>query len=125
MQYLTYEEYLNIGGVCDLTAFNRNIIRACGIIDNETHGRVSCMLIIPDEVKHCLRDLVEYMETNSITQATVTSRSQSVGGVSESESYGTKTADDMYGDICNILYDYLLSVKDNDGFSLLYRGRGC
>ena len=40
MQYLTYEEYTEIGGTLDLAAFNRNIDRACGIIDNATHNRI-------------------------------------------------------------------------------------
>ena len=34
MIYLTYDEYSAMGGICDLTAFNRNIDRACGVIDN-------------------------------------------------------------------------------------------
>ena len=33
MQYLDYQEYVSIGGVCDATAFNRNIDRACCMID--------------------------------------------------------------------------------------------
>ena len=32
MIYLTYEEYSNIGGICDLTAFNRFSDRAFGIV---------------------------------------------------------------------------------------------
>ena len=124
MQYLTYDEYGKIGGTLDLTAFNRNITRANGVIDNETHNRVANMKTVPDGVKHCLRDLVEYFEVNKTTEISVTSRSQSVGGVSESESYNTKSADDMYGDICNILYDYLQSLKDDKGIPLLYRGCG-
>lgn len=125
MQYLTYEEYLNIGGVCEETAFNRNILRACGIVENETHGRLSEFEEIPEEVNHCLRDLVEYLNLNSVTESTLSSKSQSVGGVSESESYTVKSADDMIADMSNIVYDYLLNVKDKNGFSVLYRGRGC
>lgn len=122
MIYLTYEEYSNIGGICDLTAFNRNIDRACGIIDNATHNRVDCMADIPQRVKVLCRDLVEYLARNDTTEIAVTSRSQSAGGVSESESYATKTADDVYGDIQNMIYDYLLNVTDDNGMPLLYRG---
>lgn len=125
MQYLSYQEYLTIGGTLDATAFNRNIVRACGVIDSETGNKLDRMTAVPENVKHCARDLVEYFEANKTTETAVTSRSQSAGGISESESYGTKTADDMYGDICNILYDYLFTVKDDCGNSLLYRGRGC
>lgn len=122
MTYLTYEEYTEIGGTLDLTAFNRNIDRACGIIDNATHNRIDCMAEVPQRAKALCRDLVEYLAKNDTTEIAVTSRSQSAGGVSESESYATKTADDMYGDIQNMIYDYLLNVTDDNGIPLLYRG---
>ena len=121
MIYLTYEEYSNIGGICDLTAFNRNIDRACGIIDNATHNRIECMAEVPQRAKALCRDLVEYLVENNGDKI-VTSKSQSAGGVSESESYATKTADDVYGDVQNMLYDYLGSEKDDKGTPLLYKG---
>ena len=122
MIYLTYEEYTGMGGICDLTAFNRNIDRACGIIDNATHNRIDCMAEVPQQAKALCRDLVEYLARNDATEIAVTSRSQSAGGVSESESYATKTTDDIYGDIQNMIYDYLLNVTDDKGVPLLYRG---
>ena len=122
MIYLTYDEYSTMGGICDLTAFNRNIDRACGIIDNATHNRIECMTEVPQRAKALCRDLVEYLARNDTTETAVTSRSQSAGGVSESESYATKTADDIYGDIQNMVYDYLLNVTDDKGTPLLYRG---
>ena len=122
MIYLTYDEYSEMGGICDLTAFNRNIDRACGIIDNTTHNRIEYMDDVPQRVRVLCRDLVEYLARNDTTEIAVTSRSQSAGGVSESESYATKTADDVYSDIQNMIYDYLLNVTDDNGTPLLYRG---
>lgn len=122
MQYLTYEEYSSLGGELSLTAFSRNIDRACGIIDNATHCRISLMDGVPQGVKALCRDLVEYLARYSTSDMVVSSRSQSAGGVSESESYATKTADDMYVDIQNMIYDYLLNVTDDNGTPLLYRG---
>ena len=122
MIYLTYEEYSNIGGICDLTAFNRNIDRACGVIDNATHNRIDGMAEVPQRAMALCRDLVEYLARNGTTENAVTSRSQSAGGVSESESYATKTADDVYGDVQNMLYDYLGNEKDDKGTPLLYKG---
>lgn len=122
MTYLTYGEYAEIGGTLDLTAFNRNIDRACGIIDNATHNRIEYMADVPQRAKALCRDLVEYLARNDTTKIAVTSRSQSAGGVSESESYATKTSDDIYGDIQNMLYDYLGNEKDDKGTPLLYRG---
>lgn len=122
MQYLDYQEYVSIGGICDTTAFNRNIDRVCGIIDNATHNRIECMAEVPQRAKALCRDLLEYLARYSTSDMVVSSRSQSAGGVSESESYATKTADDVYGDIQNMIYDYLLNVADDNGTPLLYRG---
>lgn len=121
MTYLTYTEYKEIGGILEETAFNRNIDRACGVIDNATHNRIVCMKEVPQKVKPLCRDLLEYLVENNSTKI-ITSKSQSAGGVSESESYATKTADDVYGDIQNMIYDYLLNVTDDKGTPLLYRG---
>ena len=126
MIYLTYEEYSNMGGVLlDLTAFNRNIDRVCGIIDNATHNRIEYMAEVPQRAKALCRDLVEYRARNDTTEIAVTRRSQSAGGVSESESYATKTADDVYSDIQNMIYDYLGNETDDNGTPLLYKGAMC
>lgn len=122
MIYLTYEEYSNIGGICDLTAFNRNIDRVCGIVDNATHNRIECMAEVPQRAKALCRDLVEYLARYSTSDMVVSSRSQSAGGVSESESYVTKTDVELQADIDNMIADYLMMEKDDNGTPLLYRG---
>lgn len=122
MQYLNYGEYIEMGGICDSSAFDRNIDRACIAIDNETHRRIETMREVPREVKLCCRDLVEYIATNPFTEKTVSSRSQSAGSVSESESYENKTADDRLKEMQNIIYDYLSTVTDDCWTPLLYRG---
>ena len=123
MQYIEYQEYLGIGGICDATAFNRNIDRACGIIDNATHNRIECMAEVPQRVKALCRDLVEYLATNgNVTEKDVASWSESAGAVSESVSYVSKTKEEMQTDIDGLVYDYLASVTDDCGTPLLYRG---
>ena len=121
MIYLTYEEYSNIGGICDLTAFNRNIDRACGMIDNRTQSRLECFEEIPQIVKVVCADLVDYIANNSVDKAIVTSKSQSAGGVSESESYAIKTAEDYSADLDRI-FEPLAVVKTENGISITYRG---
>ena len=122
MQYLDYQEYVSIGGVCDTTAFNRNIDRVCGIIDNATHNRIECMAEVPQRAKALCRNLVEYLARYSTSDMVVSSRSQSAGGVSESESYVTKTDVELQADIDNIIADYLMTETDDNGTPLLYRG---
>ena len=122
MQYLDYQEYVSVGGICDTTAFNRNIDRACGIIDNATHNRIECMAEVPQRAKALCRDLVEYLARYSTSDMVVSSRSQSAGGVSESESYVTKTNVELQADIDNMISDYLMAETDDNGTPLLYRG---
>ena len=121
MTYLTYEEYSNMGGVLDLTAFNRNIDRACAMIDNRTQSRLECFEEIPQIVKIVCADLVDYIANNSVDKAIVTSKSQSAGGVSESESYAIKTAEDYSADLDRI-FEPLAVVKTKNGISILYKG---
>jgi hypothetical protein len=123
MIYLTYDEYLSIGGSdVGLSAFNRNIAKASGMIDNATFCRIEKMSSVPVNAKHLCRDLIEYLVRNNATDLTVTSRSQSAGAVSESESYAVKTADDLQNEITGMIYDYLGSCYDDNGTPLLYRG---
>ena len=121
MIYLTYDEYSAMGGICDLTAFNRNIDRACAMIDNRTQSRLECFEEIPQIVKVVCADLVDYITNNSVEKAVVTSKSKSAGGVSESESYATKTAEDYSADLDRI-FEPLSVVKTKNGISILYKG---
>ena len=121
MAYLTYTEYKEIGGdIIDEIAFNRNIDRACAMIDNRTQSRLECFEKIPQIVKVVCADLVDYISTNTVEKA-VTSRSQSAGGVSESESYAVKTAEDYSADLDRI-FEPLAVVKTKNGINILYRG---
>ena len=122
MQYLTYEEYQKIGGTLDLTVFNRNIDRACGFVDLHTQSRLQSVLEVSQRAKACVRDLVEYLANNVSSGKSVTSKSQSAGGVSESESYATKTIDEINAEMFCIVYDYLISERDDYGTPLMYRG---
>ena len=121
MTYLTNEEYSNMGGVLDLTAFNRNIDRACAMIDNRTQSRLECFEEIPQIVKVVCADLVGYIATNTTEKPIVTSKSQSASGVSESESYAVKTAEDFANDLDRI-FEPLAVVKTANGISITYRG---
>lgn len=119
MLYLTYEEYSKIGGVLDETAFNRNIDRACLMLDLRTHNRIAEVTELPQIVKIVCTDLIDYIGTNTIERS-IASRSQSAGGVSESESYVIKTAEDYAKDLDRI-FEPLGAVFIN-GVSLLYKG---
>ena len=122
MQYLTYDEYVNIGGELAEAAFKRNIDRACGMVNNATFNRVLSMDKVPEQVKALCRDLVDYIDNNMNAKGMVSSRSQSSGGVSESESYTVISKEEQLQDIDEMICDYLLSINDDNGTPLLYRG---
>ena len=122
MTYLTYEEYTEIGGTLDLTAFNRNIDRACGFIDLHTQSRLQSVLEVSQKAKACVRDLVEYLANNVSSGKIITSKSQSAGGVSESESFVIRSIEERAGEIDDMVKDYLLNEVDDNGTPLLYRG---
>ncbi len=122
MQYLTYEQYKDIGGTLDEAAFNRNIDRVCGVIDNSTHNRIERMKGTPAQVKPLCRDLIEYFASDFGSSRQVSSRSESAGVVSQSESYVIRSIEERAGEIDDMVKDYLLNVVDDNGTPLLYRG---
>lgn len=123
MTYLEYQEYLKMGGVCDETAFNRNIIRACAVIDGYTYNRIENMSEVPTKAKALCRDLVEYYATNAnVNEKGVASWSESAGPVSESVSYATKVTEDIEKDVRNLVFEYLWTVVDDKGTPVLYKG---
>ena len=121
MIYLTYDGYKEIGGNLDVTAFNRNIGRACGIIDNATHNRIT-EGSVPDNAKALCRDLVEHFAASFGSSKQVSNHSQSAGGVSESESFVIRSIEERAGEIDDMVKDYLLGEVDENGTPLLYRG---
>jgi hypothetical protein len=94
------------------------------MIDNRTQSRLECFEEIPQIVKIVCADLVEYISINTVDKPIVTSKSQSAGGVSESESYATKTAEDYSADLDRI-FEPLAVVKTENGISITYRGAMC
>lgn len=121
MQYLSYEEYLEIGGTLEETAFIRNIDRACAMIDIRTQSRLEAFSAVPQIAKVVCADLVDYISSNSVEKPFMTSRSESAGVISESVSYATKTAEDYYADLERI-FEPLGSVKTANGIRIDYLG---
>jgi hypothetical protein len=125
MQYLSYDEYINLGGnLLDLSAFQKNIDRACAMADGRTKGRLAKFEEVPMLAKIVIRDTVDYISSNSVEKPIVSSKSQSAGGVSESESYTIKTAEDYHTDLDRI-FEPLSTIYTANGVCLTYRGAMC
>ncbi len=121
--YIEYGEYLSMGGVCDLTVFQRNIDRACSVLDAYTYGKLEKMATVPLKVKAACRDLIEYYATNAnVSEKGISSWSENAGAVRESVSYETKNTEDIEKDVRNIVFEYLWTVLDDNGAPILYKG---
>lgn len=123
MQYLKdYQEYLELGGVCDSIAYVRFSDRVFSIVDNATHNRIEGMTEIPKKAKSLCRDLIEYFANDFGSSKQVLSRNQSAGGVSESESYVIRSIEERTSEVDDMIKDYLLNEVDDNNTPLLYRG---
>jgi hypothetical protein len=121
MKYIAnYDEYTEIGGVLDTAAFDRLELRGCNIIDVATHQRIVADTEAFTAAKYAERDIIEYLTRKNDVQ--LASKSQTVGGISESESYVQKSNEQQQADIDDILYDYLGKFETENGVPILYRG---
>ena len=77
-QYLTYEEYRSLGGTLDLTPFNLLEFEAHRKIDSRTQNRLKNIEEIPQEVKLCVYNLINTLQTY-INKQNRNVQSESVG----------------------------------------------
>ena len=127
-QYLTYEEYLALGGTLDLTPFNVLEFEARRQIDIRTFNRLKDSEDIPQEVKLCEYKLIDSLNSYAVANENVSSKgnlaSESTDGYSV-----TYISYDKVGEVIksksaeleDIIRTYLLGVIYN-GEHLLYRG---
>lgn len=121
--YLDYQTYKSMGGSLDNSAFAIAERKAEYLVNSQAGGKTGERLAefetLPQAVKDCVFDLVNYLSDND--GKTVASESQSLGGQSESVSYVTVSAQEVQEAALDIIYMYLYPVKLN-GVSVLYRG---
>ena len=118
-QYLTYGEYKQLGGNLDEMPFNVLELKARGKVDERTLGRLKNLPIQITEVKTCIYQLIESMNTNESRKAKNIS-SESTDGYSVN--YGTSTSTEENKQYDDIIRDYLLTCKLEDGTAYLYCG---
>lgn len=121
MNYLTYDEYVSMGGSLDASAFSAAERKARYLINSQSGGqtgrRIASLAELPQAVKDCVFDLIPLMAENEGKQ--ISSESQSQGGASESYSYVTKTHDDISAECEEIICSSFYGGGIGD---LLYRG---
>lgn len=103
--YLSYSDYVGYGGKLEQNAFNRFEFRAGRMIDMYTQSRLKGIpsTSVPNEVKRCMFELVDYISSN-LSNGTVKSvQSESNDGYSVSYSSDKSCSDEIY----DIIYTYL------------------
>ena len=131
--YLTYEEYLNMGGTLDETAFDNYLIDAEMLIDWYTFNRLENETVIPEKVKKCVYKLITLAdmkskafvlgrEVNGDGNASVASQSNDGVSISYNTISASQALDLIKSDAENIIKQYLNGVVNSLGRKLLYRG---
>ena len=103
--YLTYEEYMGMGGSAHESAFPRLEAKARARLDLLTFGRIACENPVRENVRFCMFDMINAVEADENLGATAAGReiaSMSNDGVSVSfvsGGGGAKTASARYAAI--------------------------
>lgn len=131
--YLTYEEYLNMGGTLDEAAFDNYLIDAEMLIDWYTFNRLENETVIPEKVKKCVYKLISLAdmkskafvlgrEVNGEGNASVASQSNDGVSISYNTISASQALDLIKSESENIIKQYLNGVVNSLGRKLLYRG---
>ena len=125
--YLTYEEYMGMGGSAPESAFPRLEAKARARLDLLTFGRIACENPVRENVRFCMFDMINAVEADENLGATAAGReiaSMSNDGVSVSfvsggGASGAKTASSRYAAIAKA---WLANEVAACGVPLLYAG---
>ncbi len=133
--YLTYEEYTEMGGTLESTAFQNFEAESEAWINWYTFNRLNNLKEIPDELKKCVFKLIDLAKVHAELLAGISNTggagiaSQSNDGVSIS--YNTISASEAFASLNstnkgNLVEQtirlYLNGIKDAKGRNALYRG---
>ena len=122
--YLTYEEYLDMGGGASDSAFARLEAKARAILDRITFGRIRGEKPARQNVKYCMYDLIAALEAEENVGSIAAGReiaSMSNDGVSVSFAAG-QSARSGPARMAAIARSWLGDEVDAYGTPLLYAG---
>lgn len=119
MAYLTHQEYKDLGGTLDATAFSRQEYRARQLVDSLTHGRVRGDVPVREAVKHTMRALVD---AQAASDAHGGREVASEANDSLSVSYAVSGPGGAYARRVDIVCEYLANEMTALGVPLLYAG---
>lgn len=135
--YLTFEEYIEMGGTLDPTTFSDIAYEAESYIDWYTFNRLWNETEIPERVKKCIYHIIglmqKEMDLDITTPDVIDNDGKTVAGQVASQSndgvsisYNIISAKDAIEmarkDVDNTIKRYLQGVTNSLGRKLLYRG---
>ena len=123
-QYLTYNEYKQLGGTLDEMPFNLLEFEARQNIDKYTLGRLKELPSQVEDVKLCCYKLINYINSyKNLEEQDKSKTSENIDGYSYS--YGSLDASQLNAKvdgIRDIIRTYLLECKLDDGTPYMYVG---
>ena len=126
-KYLSYSEYLDIGGTLEDTPFHLFEYKAEMEINKYTFNRLEELQKIPQEVKMCAYELINLMYIQSKISEHSDISSENIDGYSVSYSKETTETQKTYNDkiksiITTCLSNVTVTIEDEE-IPVLYRGR--
>ena len=128
-QYLTYEEFMTLGGTISKMPFNILEFETRNRINNRTQNRINNMKDKPQEVKLCvnamINTLVQYVVDNS-KDINKNIASESIDGYSVSFITGSQVQEAIKSkksELEDIMQTYLGNVRTSDNIPVLYLGQ--
>lgn len=124
--YLNYKEYKKLGGTLDQTPFNILEFQAQKEIDKLTFGRLKDLDEQINEVKMCIFELINTLDSYSLDINTNENKgiaSENIDGYSVT--YKSTTSEDIKAknnEIKDIIESYLSDCVLDNGIPYLYRG---
>ena len=135
-QYITYDQYTDLGGTLDESTFNDLEYDARAFVDWVTFSRLQNDTVIPEAVVLCMYKLINLLQAKMAASTSPDMSGSGAGGVTAgiasqandgvSISYNVLSADKVITrtdeEMWKCANRYLQGVKNQLGRKLLYRG---
>lgn len=133
--YLTYTEYVSMGGTLNETVFNDFEYEAEALVNWYTFNRLKNNDTIPEEVKRCIKELIKLLNDKSSALGNNGSgdTNSSTGGIASQSNDGVSISFNVMSasealqvaetDIVRTIQIFLQGVTNELGQHLLFRGR--
>lgn len=121
--YLTYDEYVQMGGTAVEAAFPRLEYMARKRIDRYTQNRVKAVQEIPEAVKRCMVELANAMDKSDPTKTASEAVLSGFSNDGYSESYAEPmTTETQENNLYGIIRSMFSGEYDDNGTPLLWLG---